>query len=106
MPMNYYYGFDYTWYLLVLPAFLLALWAQLRVKTTYAKLQQQILKDFQKTKAKVAAADSLEAKQKAATTASNAMSDKVHNATVAMFKTLQTKYGVRAWFQSLLHSAG
>lgn len=75
------------------------------VKTTYAKLQQQILKDFQKTKAKVAAADSLEAKQKAATTASNAMSDKVHNATVAMFKTLQTKYGVRAWFQSLLHSA-
>ena len=37
MPMNYYYGFDYTWYLLVLPAFLLALWAQLRVKTTYAK---------------------------------------------------------------------
>ena len=76
------------------------------VKTTYAKLQQQILKDFQKTKAKVAAADSLEAKQKAATTASNAMSDKVHNATVAMFKTLQTKYGVRAWFQSLLHSAG
>lgn len=37
MPMSYYYGFDYTWYLLVLPAFLLALWAQLRVKTTYAK---------------------------------------------------------------------
>ena len=37
MPMNYYYGFDYTWYLLALPAFLLALWAQLRVKTTYAK---------------------------------------------------------------------
>ena len=37
MPMNYYSGFDYTWYLLVLPAFLLALWAQLRVKTTYAK---------------------------------------------------------------------
>lgn len=37
MPMNYYYGFDSTWFLLVLPAFLLALWAQLRVKTTYAK---------------------------------------------------------------------
>ena len=76
------------------------------VKTTYAQLQKQILKDFQKTKAKVAAADSLEAKQKAATTASNAMSNKVHTATVAMFKTLQTKYGVRAWFQSVLHQAG
>ena len=25
MPMGYYYGYDYTWYLLVLPAFLLAL---------------------------------------------------------------------------------
>ena len=34
MPMNYYYGFEYTWNLLVLTAFLLALWAQLRVKTT------------------------------------------------------------------------
>ena len=32
MPMGYYYGYDYTWYLLVLPAFLLALWAQFRVK--------------------------------------------------------------------------
>ena len=32
MPNGYYYGFDYTWYLLVLPAFLLALWAQFRVQ--------------------------------------------------------------------------
>lgn len=37
MPMGYYYGYDYTWYLLVLPAFLLALWAQFRVKATYSK---------------------------------------------------------------------
>lgn len=37
MPNSYYYGFDYTWYLLVLPAFLLALWAQFRVQSTYAK---------------------------------------------------------------------
>ena len=76
------------------------------VKTTYKALQKQILKDFQKTKAAVAAADNLEAKQNAATTASNAMSEKVHTATVAMFKTLQTKYGIRAWFQSLLNPAG
>lgn len=32
---NYYYGFDPTWYLLVLPAFLFALWAQFKVKATY-----------------------------------------------------------------------
>ena len=37
MPNGYYYGFDYTWYLLVLPAFLLALWARFRVQSTYAK---------------------------------------------------------------------
>ena len=37
MPNGYYYGFDYTWYLLVLPSFLLALWAQFRVQSTYAK---------------------------------------------------------------------
>ena len=37
MPNGYYYGFDYTWYLLVLPAFLLALWAQFRGQSTYAK---------------------------------------------------------------------
>ena len=37
MPNGYYYGFDYTWYLLVLPAFLLAPWAQFRVQSTYAK---------------------------------------------------------------------
>ena len=37
MPMGYYYGYDYTWYLLVLPAFLLALWAQFKVKATYSK---------------------------------------------------------------------
>lgn len=40
MPMNYYYGFDSTWFLLVLPAFLLALWAQIRVKGTYAKYSE------------------------------------------------------------------
>lgn len=37
MPTNYYMGFDMYWYILVLPAFLLALWAQMRVKTTFNK---------------------------------------------------------------------
>ena len=40
MPYGYYYGFDYTWYLIVVPALLLTLWAQLKVKTTYNKYSQ------------------------------------------------------------------
>ena len=40
MPYGYYYGFDYTWYLIVVPALLLTLWAQFRVKTTYNKYSQ------------------------------------------------------------------
>lgn len=72
------------------------------VKATYASLQQEILEDFAEMKAAVAAADTLEAKQAAATTASNAMSEKVHTETVKMFNTLQKKQTVRAWFKSLL----
>jgi len=37
MPYYGYYGFDYTYVLLVMPAFLLALWAQYKVKSTYAE---------------------------------------------------------------------
>lgn len=32
---NYYYGIDYTYLILVLPAFLFTLWAQYKVKSTY-----------------------------------------------------------------------
>lgn len=71
------------------------------VKAVYAKLQKEIMADFAKEKAAVAAADTLEAKQAAATNASNAMSDKVHKATVRMFNALQNKQKVSAWFQSL-----
>ena len=71
------------------------------VKANYAKLQKEIMSEFEDMKAAVAAADTLEAKQAAATTASNAMSDKVHNETVKMFKKLQTKQKVSGWFQSV-----
>lgn len=37
----YYYGFDWTYLVLVMPALLLALWAQMRVKSTYAKYSRQ-----------------------------------------------------------------
>ena len=36
MP-GYYYGFDWTYLLIVLPAVLLGLWAQMRVQSTYRK---------------------------------------------------------------------
>lgn len=36
---SYYYGFDSTFFLLVIPALLLSLWAQGKVKSTYAKYQ-------------------------------------------------------------------
>lgn len=73
------------------------------VKASYAKLQQEIMEDFAEMKAEVAAADTLEAKQAAATTASNKMSDEVHNETVKMYNKLLKKQETRAWFQSLLH---
>ena len=37
---GYYYGFDITYIVLVLPAILLGLWAQMRVKSTYARYSQ------------------------------------------------------------------
>ena len=37
---GYYYGFDMTYIVLVLPAILLGLWAQMRVKSTYARYSQ------------------------------------------------------------------
>ena len=51
----------------------------------------------------VAAADTLEAKQAAATNASNAMSQKVYNTTLKMYNKLQAKTVARAWVSSLLH---
>ncbi len=75
------------------------------VKANYASLQQEIMSDYADMKAAVAAADTLEAKQAAATTASNAMSEKVHTQTVKMFNKLQNKYKVCAWIQSKLHKA-
>lgn len=71
------------------------------VKADYAALQQEIMKDYADMKTAVAAADTLEAKQAAATKASNAMSDKVHNETVKMFNKLQKKQDARAWLQSV-----
>ncbi len=37
MPGMYYYGFDMTYLMLVLPAIILAFWAQFNVKSTFAK---------------------------------------------------------------------
>ena len=37
---GYYYGIDITYIVLVLPAILLGLWAQMRVKSTYARYSQ------------------------------------------------------------------
>ena len=53
--------------------------------------------------AQFAAADTLEAKQTAATNASNAMSQKVYNTTLKMYNKLQAKTAARAWVSSLLH---
>ena len=63
------------------------------------------MKDFEKMKAAVAAADTLEAKQAAATKASNAMSEKVHNTTVKMYDHLQNKHDFCAWLKSLTNKA-
>ena len=71
------------------------------VKAVYAGLQKEIMAEFEDMKAAVAAADTLEAKQAAATTASNAMSEKVHTVTVKMFDHLQNKHDFCAWVQSL-----
>ena len=54
-------------------------------------------------KTAVAAADTKEAKQAAATTASNKMSEQVYEKTVKMYNKLQKKQEARAWFGSLLN---
>ena len=41
MPYHYYYGFDMTYIVLVLPCILLSLWASANVKSTYQKYSQQ-----------------------------------------------------------------
>ena len=38
--LGYYYGFDLTYIVLVLPAILLGFWAQMRVQSTYARYSQ------------------------------------------------------------------
>ena len=72
-------------------------------KASYAALQQEIMADYADMKAAVAAADTLEAKQAAATNASNAMSQKVYNTTLKMYNKLQAKTAARARVSSLLH---
>ena len=72
-------------------------------KASYAALQQEIMADYADMKAVVAAADTLEAKQAAATNASNAMSQKVYNTTLKMYNKLQAKTAARSWVSSLLH---
>lgn len=37
MPYGYYYGVDYTYLIFVLPALLLSLWAQMKVKSTFRR---------------------------------------------------------------------
>lgn len=76
---------------------------QAAAKASYAALQQEIMADYADMKAAVAAADTLEAKQAAATNASNAMSQKVYNTTLKMYNKLQAKTAARAWVSSLLH---
>ena len=72
-------------------------------KADYAALQKDIMEEFAEMKAAVAAADTKEAKQAAATTASNKMSEKVYEKTVKMHNKLQKKQEARAWFGSLLN---
>ena len=58
------------------------------VKAAYADLQQEIFADFDTMKAAVAAADTTQAKQAAATEASKAMAEKVHAKTLALYEDL------------------
>ena len=41
MPYHYYYGYDMTYFVLVLPCILLSLWASTNVKSTYKKYSRQ-----------------------------------------------------------------
>lgn len=42
MPSLYYYGFDFTYVVLVLPCMLLALWASAKVNSTFKKYSRQL----------------------------------------------------------------
>lgn len=56
-----------------------------------SELQQEIFADFDAMKAAVAAADTTQAKQTAATEASKAMAEKVHAKTLALYECLMGK---------------
>ncbi len=42
MPFSYYYGFDMTYLILVLPCLILSLWASARVNNTFRRYSQQL----------------------------------------------------------------
>ena len=42
MPYSYYYGFDMTYLILVLPCLILSLWASARVNSTFRRYSQQL----------------------------------------------------------------
>ncbi|MBR4109776.1 MAG: zinc metallopeptidase [Oscillospiraceae bacterium] len=42
MPYFYYYGFDMTYLILVLPCFILSIWASARVNSTFRRYSQQL----------------------------------------------------------------
>lgn len=42
MPYFYYYGFDWTYLILVLPCFLLSIWASARVNSTFRRYSEQL----------------------------------------------------------------
>ena len=42
MPFSYYYGFDWTYLLLVLPCLLISVWASTRVNSTFKRYSNQI----------------------------------------------------------------
>lgn len=42
MPYFYYYGFDWTYLILVLPCFILSIWASARVNSTFRRYSQQL----------------------------------------------------------------
>ena len=42
MPYSYYYGFDWTYIVLVLPCILLSLWASSKVNSTFSKYSRQL----------------------------------------------------------------
>lgn len=61
------------------------------------------MEEFAEMKTAAADADTKEAKQATATTASNKMSEQVCEKTVKMYNKLQKKQEARTWFGSLLN---